>query len=149
MKVAQAHTLAVPFVTAFGLGEAAAYFMVMEIWAGAETKNDIGLFEAGKRVAFVKSPAQWALTDGKQAIDGMFADIVVDPIVQTGQTYEDYLRVLLFLMDRETKLLRVMDLIQMDMKANYNRDFLMREYYAGYRFRVDALGETFEYTERY
>jgi hypothetical protein len=149
MKVAQAELLAAPFAAAFGVGEAAAYFAIMEIWAGAETKNDIGLFEAGRKVAFIKSPAQWALTDGAKTVEGLFDGVVVTPVVQTGQSYEDYLRVLLFLMDRETKLLRVMDLIQMDMKVNYNEDFLLREYYAGYRLRAEALGETFEYTERY
>ncbi|MDR1042652.1 MAG: DUF5702 domain-containing protein [Clostridiales Family XIII bacterium] len=148
-KVAQAEALAAPFAAAFGVGEMAAYVTIMELWAGAETKNDIGLFEAGKNVAFVKTPAQWALTNGAKAIEGLFDGVVVTPAVQTGGTYEDYLRILLFLMDRETKLLRVMDLIQMDMKVNYNRDFLLREYYAGYRLHAEALGETFEYTERY
>ncbi|MDR1291977.1 MAG: DUF5702 domain-containing protein [Clostridiales Family XIII bacterium] len=147
-KVAQGHALAAPAAAAAGIGEMVAYLGIMESWAGAETKNDIGLFEEGKKVAFLKSPAQWALTNPQKAINGLFFDVVT-PAVQTGQTYEDYLRVMLFLMDRETKMLRVMDLIQMDMKVNYNEEFLVREYYGGYRFQAEALGETFEYTERY
>jgi hypothetical protein len=148
-KVAQARALAAPFAAAAGIGEEIAYITISETWIGAETKNDIGLFEEGKNVAFIKTPAHWALTDGKKTIDGLFDGKVLHPVNRSGQSYEDYLRVMLFLMDRETKLLRVMDLIQIDMKANYDRDFLVREYYTGYRFSASVLGETFEYTERY
>jgi hypothetical protein len=148
-KVAQARALAAPFAAAAGIGEEIAYVTISEIWIGAETKNDIGLFEEGKNVAFIKTPAHWALTDGKKTIDGLFDGKVLNPVNRSGQSYEDYLRVMLFLMDRETKLLRVMDLIQIDMKANYDRDFLVREYYTGYRFSASVLGETLEYTERY
>jgi hypothetical protein len=149
MKMAQIEGIAAPFAAAAGIGEEIARVTIMEIWAGAETKNDIGLFEAGKNVAFLKSPAQWALTDGVKAIEGVFSGKLVMPMDKTGPDYEDYLRILLFLMDQETKLLRVMDLIQIDMKANYNREFLMREYYIGYRFTTEIGGERFEYTERY
>ncbi|MDR2162633.1 MAG: DUF5702 domain-containing protein [Clostridiales Family XIII bacterium] len=149
VKMAQVEALAAPFAAAAGIGEEIACITISEIWIGAETKNDIGLFEAGRKVTFLKSPAHWALTDGKKAVDGLFDGKVINPVNRSGQSYVDYLRVLLFLMDRETKLLRVMDLIQIDMKANYNKDFLIREYYIGFRFNVKALGETFEYTERY
>jgi hypothetical protein len=148
-KMMQVEALAAPFAAAFGIGEVAAKVAIMEIWAGAESKNDIGLFEAGKKVAFLKSPNQWALTDAKKAVDGLFTGKLIHPINRSGQSYEDYLRVLLFLMDRETKLMRVMDLIQIDMKANYDRNFLIREYYTGYRFKAVAVGEKFEYEERY
>jgi hypothetical protein len=148
-KMLQVQALAAPFAAAAGIGEAVAMISIIEIWAGAETKNDIALFEAGRKVAFVKTPAQWALTDAARAVKGVFSGTVVNPAVRTGQSYEDYLRVMLFLMDRETKLLRVMDLIQIDMKAHYNREFLMREHYTGYRFTAEAGGGSFEYTERY
>jgi hypothetical protein len=149
VKTAQVAALAAPFAAAAGVGEEAARLTITEMWVGAETKNDIGLFEAGGKVAFLKTPAQWALTDGAKAVDGLFSGTLIYPASRSGQSYETYLGALLFLMDRETKLLRVMDLIQLDMKANYDRDFLIREYYTGYRFRTEALGESFEYTERY
>jgi hypothetical protein len=148
-KLAQIEALAAPFAAAAGVGEEVARVTITELWVGAETKNDIGLFEAGGNVAFLKTPAQWALTDGAKAVKGLFSGKLKYPAVRSGQSYGDYLRALLFLMDRETKLLRVMDLIQIDMKANYDRDFLVREYYTGYRFSAVALGETFEYAERY
>jgi hypothetical protein len=148
-KVAQIEALAAPFAAAAGIGEEVARVTISELWVGAETKNDIALFEAGGNVAFLKSPAQWALTDGAKAAGGLLPGGLLYPADRSGQSYEEYLGVLLFLMDRETKLLRVMDLIQIDMKANYNKNFLIREYYIGYRLRVGALGETFDYTQRY
>jgi len=148
-KMAQVAEIATSLATASGISEETARATVTEIWANAETENDIDLFEAGENVAFLKSPDQWALTDGAITVKGSFSDKLVTPKDKTGQNYEDYLRVLLFLMDRETKLLRIMDLIQIDMKANYNREFLVREYYTGYRFTTEVGGERFEYTERY
>jgi hypothetical protein len=148
-KLAQIEELAAPFAAAFVVGEEVARVMITEIWAGAETQNDIKLFEAGKKVAFLKSPSQWALTDGGKVLEGLFASETVVPANVSGASYDDYLRILLLLMDRETKLLRVMDLIQINMKGTYNGEFLMREYYAGFRFGASVNNVRFEYTERY
>jgi hypothetical protein len=149
VKMRQVVALAAPFAIAAGIGDIAAKLAIIELWAAAETENDIDLFEAGRKVAIVKTPAQWALTNLMDVAEGVFDGRLILPRDRSGQTYEDYLRVLLFIMDRETKLLRVMDLIQIDMKANYDRDFLVREYYTGFRVSAEAGGETFDYTERY
>jgi hypothetical protein len=148
-KLAQIEELALPFAAAAGVGEEAARITITEIWAGAETRNDIKLFEAGKKVAFLKTPSQWALKDGAAVLDGLFTSKMVSPSDSSGADYGTYLRVMLYLMDRETKLLRTMDLIQINMKGTYDKDFLIREYYTGYRFKAWVGGETFEYAEKY
>jgi hypothetical protein len=52
-------------------------------------------------------------------------------------------------LDRETKLLRVMDLMQLNLRGTYYEDFLMREHYIGFRFECDVDGERYAYTEKY
>ncbi|MDR0570910.1 MAG: DUF5702 domain-containing protein [Clostridiales Family XIII bacterium] len=61
----------------------------------------------------------------------------------------DYLRVFLFFTPRETKLLRAMDLIQLNMKMDYYGDFLMQEHYAGVRYQVKLNGDSHAYEQKY
>ncbi|HWQ77683.1 MAG TPA: DUF5702 domain-containing protein, partial [Anaerovoracaceae bacterium] len=86
--------------------------VVAEAWAAAETENDLRLLEAGKEVAFVKGGDNWAvpLSD---SLEYLWNDGYISPKRTSGYDYEDYLRVLLFLENREQKLLRCMDLIQL------------------------------------
>ena len=48
-----------------------------------------------------------------------------------GESYTQYLDLFLFIMDEDVKLLRMMDLIQLNMKLNHYDDFLLKEYYVG------------------
>jgi hypothetical protein len=133
-------------------------------WAAAETHNDLLRLEAGEKVAFVKNSRQWALNEPvgifkslgdsiAEAVSGLFdygySSTAVEPEDKGGWTYESYLRLLLFLLDRETKLLRIQDLIQINMKGTYREDFLMREYYTGYHFDALVNGDVFHYDENY
>ncbi len=125
----------------------AAIFMA---WVGAETDNDIDLLESGKNVAIVKTRTNWALNDIAKIMDGLASsEKAVQPINKRGQSYGDYLRVLLYLEDREAMLLRMMDLTQINMKGNYYRDFLLKEHYCGFRFNTTIKGDTFNYVQQY
>ncbi|MDR2610397.1 MAG: DUF5702 domain-containing protein [Clostridiales Family XIII bacterium] len=141
--------LATPFAAAGGIGEAVAFVIITEAWVAAETRNDTMLLEEGGRVAFFKNSRQWATDNIEEIVDGFTADEPVYPADTGGLSYRDHLRALLYLTDRETKLLRVMDLLQINLKTDYDRDFLLREYYTGFRFTAQAGGDEFAYTETY
>ena len=66
-----------------------------------------------------------------------------------GQDYEDYLRFILSFTERKVKLARIMDLIQINMKGNHNRDFLIREYNCGFRLEAEINGNRFSYDHVY
>jgi len=120
------------------------------LWVGAETDNDIDLLENGENVAMIKKMSNWALNDLVDIIDGISSSgKAVKPADTSGQSYKDYLRVLLYLEDRESMLLRMMDLTQINMKGTYYRDFLLKEHYAGFRFSTDIKGDSFSYVEQY
>ena len=157
MKVDRVLETGVLVIGGGGAGERAAYEAakagVMAAWTAAETGNDMRLLENGDKVAIFKTSSQWATHDIVTIANGWVAEIVLkDPVYaedRSGQSYRDYLRLMLYIMDRETKLLRIMDLIQINLKGTYNGEFLMREHYSGFRFECSVDGEHYAYEETY
>ncbi|MDR1068009.1 MAG: DUF5702 domain-containing protein, partial [Clostridiales Family XIII bacterium] len=103
--------LAAPFAAEGGAGELAAFEAITKAWVSAETRNDIMILEDGGRVPFFKNSAQWATLNIEEILNGAISSTAEYPADSGGALYGDYLKALLFLMEREEKLLRVMDLI--------------------------------------
>jgi hypothetical protein len=118
------------------IGEPLAVVLIVAAWAAAEAKNDIRLLEQGRNVALVKTKAQWATDNVAEIFDGILPTDAVLPESSTGVDYSGYLRMMLYLDNRETKLLRMMDLIQIDMKANSDSDFMIRKCYTGFEYEA-------------
>ncbi len=120
-------------------------------WAFAEAENDKQLLLAGENVAFIKTRANWALeldsaVNGTAAVEGL---PVIRPKSGNGNDYGDYIEIFLFIENRNKKLLRMMDLIQINMKLNYDRDFLLKEYNTGFRLSATEGSEVYVYDQRY
>ena len=69
--------------------------------------------------------------------------------VKDGQNYEDYLLFLVTLVDEDTRLLRMMDLIALNMKYRYYDDFNWEEYYTGVSFDVKTFTQSIEAEDHY
>lgn len=121
-------------------------------WALAESVNDYRLLINGKKVPMRKDSASWAL-DLESLVKGgvrehgeddpveMKEEVpCVDPGNEHGETYRDYLRVMADLMDQDLKLLRMMDVVQMNMRKLYYADFRMRGYNTGITLAVRVNG---------
>lgn len=142
---------------------------LLELWAYAEAENDMKLLNDNKTVPFIKKDSNWALT-----LDNVFGstadearEIIVSgedddqdrekdknggyisPQVIEGEDYQDYLTVLLCGIYDETKLYRIMDLIQMNMKYVYRDDFLLKEYNCGLSYTMKVNGKNYAYEETY
>jgi hypothetical protein len=133
--------------------------LITAAWAAAEAENDIRRLEDGKKVALIKKNDQWAL-DLNNAVKYNIENPdeiepknrssgYTEPISKNGNDYEDYIRILLFLENREIKLLRCMDLIQLNMKLSYRRDFDLKEYYGGFQFETVVHGTKHSYIQKY
>ena len=122
---------------------------VMEAWVAAETGNDLMLLEQGDKAAFFKTPSQWATQNITEIWAGWVGSKPTYATDKNGQSYSDYLRLMLCVLDRETKLLRMMDLMQINLKGTYDGNFLIREYYIGFRFSCFVDGDYYAYTEKY
>lgn len=122
--------------------------VVIEAWAAAEAENDLRLLEDGKTVALVKGKNNWAVPISS-TLEYFWNDNYCKPNEMNGYDYQDYLRILLYLENNEKKLLRCMDLIQINMVGSYNRDFNLKEYYGGFHLEAVAKGKTFTYDHKY
>jgi len=120
--------------------------IIAAAWAYTEALNDAKLLDADKEVALVKRRENWAIDiDSFEAIGGG----MIEPSGNKGYRYEDYLKIFIYLEDREMKLLRIMDLIQINLIGNYDDKFLIRNCFSGFEYSVTANEKTFYYEEKY
>lgn len=131
--------------------------LIIACWAAAEAENDIKLLAQGEPVPITKCAENWAL-DLDGIVDMIKAGMTegftgkraaIRPSALSGQYYDDYLRLLLSFQNRERKLLRIMDLVQIHMKTSYDETFLLKEYFAGFHMRAFEKGEEYAYNQRY
>jgi len=120
--------------------------IIAATWAYTESLNDAKLLDAGKEVALIKRRENWAtdINSYESIKDGM-----IEPSGNKGYSYEDYLKIFIYLEDREIKLLRIMDLIQINLIGNYDNEFLMRNCFSGFEYSVTANEKKFYYEEKY
>ena len=130
-----------------GAGAAATQAALASAWAYAESDNDVELLWQGKRVPMVKDESTWAI-ELDNVIEGVFGG-TVEPEAEKGYSYDEYLQILLFFKEESAKLARILDLIQINMRAEYDGDFLINEYAAGISIRVKINGRTHEYDKKY
>lgn len=116
-------------------------------WAYAEADNDVELLWQGKKVPMVKDDSTWAI-ELDNAIEGVFGG-TIEPPVEKGYDYSQYLQILLFFKDENIKLARILDLIQINMRAEYDGDFLIGEYAHGLNVRAKVNGRVYTYDKIY
>ena len=143
----QEKLLEVAELLAPGAGAPAMKEALTAAWALAESLNDYQLLLHGKKVPFRKDEASWAVRI-TAVINGTTGGYY-DPGNEEGEEYGDYLFALLYLVGGETRLLRIMDLVEIDMKANCYRDFRLADYYTGLDFRIVVNGREHHFTDRY
>ncbi len=120
---------------------------IIELWAYTEAKNDINLLENGKKVPFIKTSANWA-TDLTSILSNTSLDYI-EPEINQGLTYEGYLLVFLSQTREDIKVARSLDLIQINMKALYDRTFMIVEYNTGFDVTIRVNGKDYAYKEEY
>ncbi len=131
-----------------GPAAAATQKALLAAWALAESINDYRLLTAGHKVADMKSEDTWAVD-----LDSVLADRSGNGYIYTGteigRDYEDYLKLFLYTMDERVKILRIMDLIQINMRYLYYDTFLLREYNGGVQFVMEVNGTDHETVKTY
>lgn len=130
-----------------GAGAIATQAALASTWAYAESDNDVELLKDGYKIPMVKDSNTWAI-ELDTAIEGVFGGTVV-PATQKGYDYNEYMQILLFFQDENTKIARIMDLIQINMRAAYDKGFLISEYAAGISVKVKINGKRYSYEKHY
>ena len=139
--------LAAATVLSAGYAPEEVALVIAGAWALAESVNDYELLIRGKPVPVLKTEESWAVS-----LDNVINNKesgCIDTGNTEGDDYNDYIVYLLCLLDDNTKLLRIMDLIQINMRYNYRSDFLLSEHYSGLEYSLKANGELYEFKEKY
>lgn len=146
--------------------------VITEAWAAAESDYDVKTLVKGGRVPLMKTSASWHTDidgillgsevsskldeEGKAALSEHIDEIRkesgargVAETISEGPSYEDYLLAMIAVTGENIRLLRTMDIVQINMKYRYYADFNLEEYYRGVRFNINANGTTYEFEDEY
>ncbi|MBR5739692.1 MAG: hypothetical protein IKX81_00175 [Firmicutes bacterium] len=135
--------------------------LILETWALLEARNDLALLYDGEKVPLIKGDANWALsienalnmeesgTGGQELDTDQPEKRYVRPERVEGQDYKAYLTTLLIAMPERTRLLRMMDLIQINMKYTYFGGFLLADYYTGLEYEMTVNGVNYGFKDTY
>ena len=118
-------------------------------WAAAEAVNDVKLLHNGCSVPIVKTSASWAIDLDSVLAGYSGEDGCIHPQIDTGRDYDDYLRILLYVKDENIKTARILDLIQINMRKNYDGKFLIQGCATGISVDADAYGRRLSYDRIY
>jgi len=118
------------------------------IWAGFEANNDWKLLVDGKGVEPMKGEEHWALSFDSISTNRE-AGNYVSPRKESPVGYEKYLNVFLLLQNREIQLLRILDIIQINLCCITKSHFLIQECYTGFSYEITINGVEYVGTETY
>ncbi len=130
-------------------------------WALAESELDVKTLDKGEKVPIIKDPSSWK-TDihgkvktgsssktGSGSKAGSSSSTESGSKTERGYDYEGYLKILLTSLEKEVKLTRMMDLIQINLQGTYNGDFYIKDCYRGFKFEAQVNGRKMKYDEKY
>ena len=114
----------VPYPVAFGVIAAS----VSALEAGSDVKRLL----QGESIPPLKSPGQWKTAEN-------MTDHGEESVSDTGEmSYKDHLHVLLLLRPQRTKLIRMMDLVQLNLSRSIDPEFSLEECCAGFQWNISA-----------
>lgn len=150
---------------------AATQLIIAEAWAALETEEDLKALYDGDRVPVMKAEGQWKTglesvissdkvrkkldEESRQLLDENSSEIRKitghdnGNVIRDGLDYDDYLMIMMLSVNERVRLLRIMDLVQINMKYRYYRDFNLMEYFTGVRFSITADGRDYVFEDHY
>lgn len=103
-------------------------FLILGAWAYAESIVDIKDLLAGYRVKLLKEENEWNLSlSGIKNLNSTDTEREK----RGGLSYEDYLRVMLFTQNKSEQILRIMDMIEVNIQNKYNKNFKVSDCIVG------------------
>ncbi|NCB41527.1 MAG: hypothetical protein EOM59_02795 [Clostridia bacterium] len=116
-------------------------FILSGIWAAVESQNDLNLLFEGKCVPFFKIEQDWKCSllgsiNGSATTNGEG-----DASSKIG-TYDDYIRLLLLAIPKDEKLVRLMDVMQLNIANRLGRHFCFRDYAYGFSMTANFKKST-------
>ena len=99
-------------------------FLIIAAWSYAESVVDARNLLEGEKVSLIKKTDEWNLSLSN--LKSLNSDNNKNK-VESGLTYEDYLRYLLISQDKYTQVIRMLDLMELNIQDKYNVNFQMKQ----------------------
>ena len=131
-KKAEAEAVALTLCTVIGLPELAegAAQGILLAWAYGEAIMDIRTLVSGGKVPLVKNAEDWKLSlSGLMQLGSAGENVAADSgkDMESGLTYREYLRMLLFLKSQDEVGMRTLDMIEQNLKIRYGQTFFQAD----------------------
>lgn len=132
-KVAEAEAMALALTAVCLCPELAepVKYTILFAWAYVESLQDVKTLLSGGRVPIFKTASDWKT--GLNSIKNVRGSLAEDE-GGTGLSYQDYLQIMLFLQNKDTRTFRAMDIMEMDIRKTPGNA----------RFRMDACFDTYQ-----
>ncbi|MCH5263583.1 MAG: hypothetical protein J1F42_11760 [Lachnospiraceae bacterium] len=133
VKIAEAEAMALALTAVCLCPELAepVKYTILFAWAYVESLQDVKSLLAGGRVPIYKSSADWKT--GINSIKDVRGSLTQDDGGR-GLNYQEYLGIMLFLQNKDTRTMRAMDIMEMDIRRTVGNA----------RFRMDACFDTYQ-----
>lgn len=109
--------------------------ILMEAWALAEAVNDVKIIMAGEKIDILKKRGNW-----KTSLQNLSSEKVSGSQKKSAVNYEQFCYLLMMKQDIHIIALRMLDLIQVNIKKNYHGSFDIHQCICG--FQITARYET-------
>jgi hypothetical protein len=117
---------------------------------GAVLKSDKFKREAGSKMSKEEKEAVEENSEEMQeAAGGSHPAADINIPFKDGLNYDEYLLYFMVMMSENERTLRMMDLVQINMKSRYYKDFNMMEYYTGVRYVMEVNGRDYAFEDAY
>lgn len=121
--------------------------VLASLWSCAEARNDLNILLESGSIPLFKSDNSWALS--LDAVLSGYNNKTIDRKASNGLSYNQYLNLFLYCSQKKSILIRMMDLIQINLQGRYDREFLLCNCKGGFLFHGEVwkksiLGEAKE-----
>ena len=127
----------------------AVYYGLLATWAACETSNDIKILYDEGKVPLLKSDENWATNIWSCIFGESSGKGYISPKRMEGKDYDGYLDILLKSIPASTKELRMMDLIEINLRFTYCDYFSFSDYYTGLYYSMKVNGKLHEFETDY
>lgn len=136
-KMTKLSTIAASATTAIGLPflEPVIKAVLIEAWALAEAVHDVKILMSGKKIDIIKNKDNW-----NTGLHNLLCKETKGSEKKTAINYQNFCYILLMKKRMTQIAFRMMDIIQVNIKKNYNQSFEMKQCFSG--FHIQAQYET-------
>lgn len=140
-KKNEAHALAMACLGYTGVYAAVKVlqYLILTVWAFGEAMIDVRIIMSGGSVPVVKTEDNWMLELKSLLNMAEVLKKIISPEKKTGFVewcYEDYLKLLLYMQNKDEQVLRVMDVIEANIQKNYSACFKITNCVSGVKLQA-------------